>query len=161
MLRRVSDWFTVEGDERIRRLSTAAGTILILLLAGSYTPASASRISPESDGGPSSLRITDASGPAGTQHIVTCSFYATEPLRFPSEDKLQASANVQGCIPNDPDTCRIESDIELYDRSEKRWYSYASGPVRYGPPCQGLKSPAVTYNCESSTGDINTGLAHI
>jgi hypothetical protein len=89
------------------------------------------------------------------KHIVTCSFYAGEPLRYPTQDVLQATGVITGCIPTNPDVCRIETEIELWNFIDKRWDLYRSGPVKYGPPCQGPKSKAITYNCEASSKGYN------
>lgn len=88
-------------------------------------------------------------------HPVSCSFYAGEPYRYPSQDKLEANGGIKNCDPNDPSTCRIETDIHIYNNFDKQWEVYVNGLVRYGPPCQGLNSRAVTYNCEASTRGYN------
>lgn len=99
--------------------------------------------------------VPSEEGQDGVLHVVTCTFYSGEPLRFPSSNKLTATGGISGCAPNDPNLCRVETDIQIYNNAENQWELYYNGRVNWGPPCQGLKSSSTTYGCEPSSRGHN------
>lgn len=83
--------------------------------------------------------------------MVSCAFSGTEPVRYPSISLLEGIGRITSCYPSDPQTCRIETDLEVYNVYSGLWGVYASGDTSYGPPCQGKKSIARNYGCTSTS----------
>lgn len=89
--------------------------------------------------------------PSGLEHVVSCSVYASSPVRYPSVNLIEGIGTITSCWPSDPQTCRIETDVEVYNKFSNLWQVYASGSPAYGPPCKGKKSTARNYSCTSSS----------
>lgn len=95
--------------------------------------------------------VTLKKTPPGAEHVVSCAFSGTEPVRYPSISLLEGIGTITSCWPSDPQTCRIETDLEVYNAYSRLWGVYASGDTSYGPPCQGKKSIARNYGCTSTS----------
>jgi len=113
-----------------------------ILVSAQLSPSAASTL--ERDG---NAKISMSVGP---YHLVTCGYAAYEPVRYPSLDKVNGRGTIAGCLPTDPDVCRIETDLQQIDHYDKTWATVATGPTHYGPPCQGLSSVAIYKPCTDS-----------
>lgn len=78
--------------------------------------------------------------------IVTCNFESGKVTR--SGSRIYATGAITGCIPHEPDTCSVVTEIQWYNTSDKTWETVSEGPRNYGPPCQGTKS-STSASCET------------
>ncbi|MGH3471885.1 MAG: hypothetical protein ACRDPG_07555 [Nocardioidaceae bacterium] len=135
------------------RLGLCAALLLAIALLGGTSSASAT--GGNSAGSttvcaPSCHAATTAAQTAvSPDDVVTCSFVSYDPIRLPSQDKIEGNGSITGCAPHDPTTCRIETDIQYFNSNPMfdDWETYAGGAGHYGPPCQGLSGP-VSATCD-------------
>lgn len=131
----------------------SATTLVLVGVSTGLSAAGAEEVpNPGYEPGEASVTLSSSGvgGDFGAMHEVTCRFNAQEPVRFPSRDRLQGVGIITGCFPTDPQVCRIETDLQIYNHIDRRWDLYANGPRNFPNPCQGGRSTAANNNCTAS-----------
>jgi len=134
-----------------RLIAAVTTVILAITLPGNPAQATASDDPPATGRSVVPVRVDPSNATSGSAVFVECYLRANDPILYPGEHLILGDGFFSSCWPADPDVCRVETDLEVYNPYSSLWQVYASGPVKYGPPCKGLKSRAASYGCEPSS----------
>lgn len=94
--------------------------------------------------------VVSVVGEGAADHVVTCSFTAYVPIRYPTQNKVTGTGKILACTPSDPQLCTMYVDIQIYDPTERLWHTVATTFGEEGPPCGGLVDVATYINCTTS-----------
>ncbi len=136
---------TPSGRRLVTRYSLVAALAATAAFAGSTAsadpaPPGASKVKPEA-----TLSVKDVRSP---KHVITCALFANKPNY--SGGKITATGGISGCVPNAPDACASEVDLELYLPGPDQWTTAAASSRQHKcpPPARSTKA---TLSCDSTS----------
>ena len=135
---------TASGRRFTARLVIALALLTSVALTGNEAsadpaPPSASKANPNV-----LLKVGDDRSP---EHVITCALFANKPNY--SGSKITGTGGISGCVPEPPDACSSEADLEVY-LSGPGWVTAATSARQHKCPPP-ARSTTATLSCDPSS----------
>lgn len=128
-----------------QRLATRYLLVAALCATAAFAAPTASA-EPDPPGTKANPRATLTVG--SPAHVITCALFANKPNY--SGGKITATGGISGCVPNAPDACASEVDLEVYIPGAGQWSTAASSRRQLSCPPP-ARSTAATMSCDPSS----------